>query len=88
MLWLILLLAECALLSYIDKRLWKTYFTPLHFLMVPYLLILLFTLCVAGRYEQYKFYYPSIIQSLWGLPLFAAGDVLIYFLNREIGKKM
>lgn len=88
MLWLILLLAECALLSYIDKRLWKTYFTPLHFLMVPYLLILLFTLCVAGRFGLEKFYYPSLLPWLCGLPLFAAGDVLIYFLNREIGKKM
>lgn len=87
MLWLILLLAECALLSYVDKRLWKTYFTPLHFLMVPYLLILLFTLCVAGRFGLEEFYYPSLLPWIWGLPLFAAGDVLVYFVNRAVGKK-
>lgn len=88
MLWLILLLTECALLSYIDKRLWKTYFTPLHFLMVPYLLILLFTLCVAGRFGLESFYYPSLIPWIWGLPLFAAGDVLIYFLNGAVNKRI
>lgn len=88
MLWLILLLAECALLSYIDKRLWKTYFTPLQFLMVPYLLILLFTLCVAGRFGLEKFYYPSLLPWIWGLPLFVAGDVLTYFLNGAVGKKI
>ena len=88
MLWLILLLAECALLSYIDKRLWKTYFTPLHFLMVPYLLILLFTLCVAGRFGLEKFYYPSLIPWIIGLSLFVVGDVLVYFVNRAVGKKM
>ncbi|MCM1170005.1 MAG: DUF6337 family protein [Bacteroides sp.] len=87
MLWLILLLAECALLSCLDKRLWKTYFTPLHFLMVPYLLVLLFTLCVAGRFGLEKFYYPSLLPWMIGLPLFAAGGVLIHLANRAAGKK-
>lgn len=83
MLWLILLLVECALLSYLDKRLWKTYFTPLHFLMVPYLLILLFTLCVSGRFGLEKFYYPSLLPWIWGLPLFAAGSYGVFFLTRK-----
>lgn len=88
MLWLILLLAECALLSYIDRRLWKTYFTPLHFLMVPYLLILLLTLCVAGRFGFEKFYYPSLVPWIIGLPLFVVGDVLVYFVKGADKKKI
>ncbi len=87
MFWLILLLAECALLSYIDRRLWKTYFTPLHFLMIPYLLILLLTLCVAGRFGLEKFYYPSLLPWIIGLPLFAAGGYGVFFLTRKIKAK-
>ena len=68
---LLILCMEAVLLFLIEKKLWKTILTPLNFLMLPYMLVLGFTLIVSGRWGIADFYYPSLVPWIAGLPLFA-----------------
>lgn len=65
------LLLEFAVLCYIERKAWNTLYTPLNFLMIPYVIILLLSVCIAGRGGFVAFYYPSILVWIVGLPLFA-----------------
>lgn len=80
MVWIFIFLVECGLLSYMDRKVWKSFYTPLHFLMLPYLLVLLFTVCVAGNFGLSPFCYSSIFPWAAGLPFFALGGLCIGFL--------
>lgn len=65
------LLLEFAVLCYLEKKAWNTLYTPLNFLMIPYVIVLLLSVCVAGRGGFVAFYYPSILVWNIGLLLFA-----------------
>lgn len=85
MIWLIVLLLECCLLSYLDRKIWGTFFTPLHFLMVPYVLVLLVTLGFAGHFGLPAFYYPSLLPWIAGLPFFSVAGYGLSYLGRFVG---
>lgn len=76
-LYLILLLLEVFVLTYLEYISWKTIYTPLTCLMLPYLLVLLISIAVAGHFSFVDFYYPSI--GIWtvGLPLFAIPSYIL-----------
>lgn len=77
LLYLVALLIEVALLCYLEYKIWKTVYTPLNFLMLPYLVVLLITIMLAGsRLGFVEFYYPSIF--IWNVGL------LIFFLPSAI----
>lgn len=86
MIWLIVLLLECCLLSYLDRKIWGTFFTPLHFLMVPYVLVVLVTLAFAGNFGLPAFYYPSLLPWIAGLPFFSAAGYGFSFLFGRVGR--
>lgn len=65
------LLLEFAVLCYLEKKAWKTLYTPLNFLMIPYVIVLLLSVCIAGRGGFVAFYYPSIFVWNVGLLLFS-----------------
>lgn len=76
-LYLVAILLEAAVLFYLEYRIWKTVYTPLNFLMLPYLVVLLITIMLAGsRLGFVEFYYPSIF--IWNVGL------LIFFLPSAI----
>ncbi len=78
---LLTLLLEVAVLFYIEKKAWHTYYTPLNFLMIPYVIVLLITASVAGSdFGFVELYYPSIIVWNVGLIIFAIPSFVLSFL--------
>lgn len=76
-LYLVALLIEAAVLFYLECKIWKTVYTPLNFLMLPYVAVLLITIMLAGgKLGFVEFYYPSIF--IWNVGL------LIFFLPSAI----
>mgnify|MGYP003330486641 CR=1 FL=1 len=65
---LLTFLLEVAVLLYIELKAWKTLYTPLIFLMLPYTVILLISIAISGNWGFVDFYYPSIL--FWSVGLF------------------
>ena len=68
---LLILLMEVTLLTWVEYRAWKTFYTPLCTLMLPYTFVLLVTTAIAGNLGYVPFNYDSIWVWIYGLPLFA-----------------
>ena len=68
---LLILLMEVTLLTWVEYRAWKTLYTPLCALMLPYTFVLLVTVCIAGNFGYVAFNYESLWVWIYGLPLFA-----------------
>lgn len=83
------LLFEVTVLFYLEKKAWNTIYTPLNFLMLPYVAVLLITIAVAGsRFGFVEFYYPSILLWIVGLLLFAIPSYLISFVVQKGGRPL
>lgn len=61
-------LIEVAVLFYLEMKAWRTIYTPLVFLLVPYVIVLLVSIAISGNFGFVEFYYPSIL--LWSVGLF------------------
>lgn len=70
-------LIEVLVLLYFELKIWNTWYTPLTFLMLPYTVVLLITICVAGNFAFVDFCYQSILIWLVGLPLFAVPSYVL-----------
>ncbi len=79
----LILIAEAVLLFVIERKMWRTVYTPLNFLMVPYVAVLGLTLLLAGHWGLDAFYYPSLIPWIIGLPLFAMPGWLFFLAERR-----
>lgn len=77
------LLLEVFVLTYLEYLSWKTIYTPLCCLMLPYTVVLLITIAVAGRFGFVDFYYPSIFVWNVGLILFAIPSYLMGMLVKK-----
>ena len=82
MLFVVCLCIEVCVLIYFELKTWKTLYTPLMFLILPYLAILLLTIIVSGKYGFVDFYYPSIILWIIGLPIFAIPSFVLGTLTQ------
>lgn len=71
---------EVAVLFYLEMKAWKTLYTPLNFLMLPYVVILLLTVIVSGRFGFVEFYYPSVLLWSVGLLIFAVPSYVLAFV--------
>ena len=88
-LYLVAILLEAAVLFYLEYRTWKTLYTPLNFVMLPYLIVLLITIMVAGTQLGFvEFYYPSILIWNVGLVIFALPSLVIGGLLTRHGKSV
>lgn len=76
---------EMAVLAFFEYRMWKTLYTPLNFLMLPYAVVLLFCVLVCGNFGVTEFYYPSVILWMVGLLLFALPS---YFFAMSYSKNL
>ena len=77
------LLLEVFVLTYLEYLYWKTIYTPLCCLMLPYTVVLLITIAVAGRFGFVDFHYPSIFVWNVGLILFAIPSYLMGMLVKK-----
>lgn len=84
---LVALFAEIAVLAYFDKKMWGTMYTPLNILMLPYAVVLVFTILVSGNWGIAEFYYPSIMVWMLGLIVFAVPSYIIGYIFRDDIKK-
>lgn len=68
MLIVVSIVLEIMVLGFLELKTWRTVYTPLNFLMFPYLAVLIITLMLAGsKWGFVEFYYPSIL--LWNVSL-------------------
>ena len=80
---LVALFVEIAVLAYFDKKMWGTMYTPLNILMLPYAVVLVLTIVVAGNWGIAEFYYPSIMVWMLGLVVFAIPSYLFGYMFRD-----
>ncbi len=77
-------LLEVVVLFYLEYKAWKTLYTPLIFLMLPYTVVLLISIAISGNFGFVVFYYPSIFLWSAGLLVFALPSfVLAYALQKS-----
>ena len=80
---------EVGVLQYVEYKAWKTLFTPLSFLMLPYLVVLIITLFISGTsFGFVAFYYPSILIWHIGIFLFAIPSFSIAYIMQRKGLQM
>ena len=78
------LLIESGVLMYLEYKAWKTVFTPLSFLLLPYLAVLMVSIAMSGKMDFVEFYYPSIFIWIVGLFFFAIPDfMLVGYANKR-----
>lgn len=89
MIYLVAIFIEAAFLCYMEFKIWRSLYTPLNFLMLPYLIVLLITIMVAGTELGFvEFYYPSIFIWNVGLLIFFLPSVVIGTLITYKGKNV
>ena len=76
-LYVLCLCIEVFVLLYLEIKTWKSLYTPLFFLVLPFILILLLTMVISGRWNFVDFYYPSLILWIVGLPIFAIPSLIL-----------
>ena len=81
---LLILLMEVTVLTWVEYRAWKTFYTPLCTLMLPYTFVLLVTIAIAGNFGYVPFNYDSIWVWIYGLPLFALPSYAFASLMRNV----
>lgn len=79
------LCVEVCVLSYLELKTWRTLYTPLMFLMLPYVVILALTIAVSGKFGFVEFCYPSILFWIVGLPIFAIPSFALGALMQRSG---
>ena len=80
---LLILLMEVTVLTVLEYRAWRTFYTPLCVLMLPYTFVLLVTICISGNFGYVAFNYESIWVWIYGLPLFALPSYAIATLVNQ-----
>jgi len=83
---LLTLFIEVGVLFYLEQKAWNTLYTPLVFLMLPYVAVLIITILVSGHWGIVDFYYPSIVIWIVGLLLFAIPSHILGFVMQRNGK--
>lgn len=68
---LISYLAEVLLLFFLEWKIWKSVYTPLNILMLPYTAVMLISISAIKPFHFYPFYYDSILVWSVGLLFFA-----------------
>ena len=85
---LLTLFIEVGVLLYLELKAWNTFYTPLVFLMLPYVAVLMITIFVSGHWGFVEFYYPSIVIWIVGLLLFAVPSHFLGFIMQKNGKQV
>lgn len=84
----VVLFAEVLLFAAIEKRLWRTLYTPLNCLMLPYAAVLAICLAIDGKMGFQEFYYPSIWVWVVGLAVFFVPSFFLGMLYNAASRGM
>lgn len=76
-------LIEVAVLFYLEIKAWNTLYTPLIFLMLPYVIVLLISIAISGNFGFVEFHYPSILLWSVGLLIFALPSYVLAFILQK-----
>lgn len=68
---------EIAVLAFFEYKMWRTMYTPLNLLMLPYAVMLMVTILASGTMDIVDFYYPSMLLWMLGLLLFAIPSFML-----------
>lgn len=79
---------EIAVLLYVEKKAWRTLYTPLNLLMLPYAIILLLSIAISGNFGFVDFYYPSILLWSIGLLIFAIPSYTFAYIIQKNQKPL
>lgn len=79
---LLLFLLEVIILFKVERVLWKTYYTPLNFLMIPYTIVMLINVFLPASLDFIPFYFPSILVWAVGLLVFFIPSLLLSFVSQ------
>lgn len=82
----LLFLAEVVVFTYFEYKAWRTIYTPLCCLMLPYTIVLLTTVAIAGDFGFVEFNYQSIWVWIYGLPFFALPSYALSAFQKYCGK--
>ena len=85
---LLSLLIEAGVLLFLEVKAWNTLYTPLAFLMLPYVAVLLITIAISGHLGFVEFYYPTILYWSAGLLCFAIPSYVLGFTMQKHGKSV
>ena len=85
---LISFLTEAAVLAYVERKAWNSLYTPLNFLLLPYLVVLTTSILISGKFDFIEFYYPSILIWSAGLLLFAIPSIAIAAVTQRNGTEL
>lgn len=80
---LVALYVEIGVLAYCDWKMWRTMYTPLNMLMLPYAFMLTVTLLCCGNFGVAEFYYPSLLVWMVGLVIFAVPSFIFGLAFRD-----
>lgn len=83
----IFLVTEVCVFAWLELKLWKTLYTPLCFLMFPYMLVLISSIIIVNYNHLYPFYSESIFVWILGLLFFAVPSWVTAYLysgNRNL----
>lgn len=78
-------IVEIFVLMYLEYKAWKTIYTPLFFLILPFTAILLITVCISEELGFVPFYYPSLLIWCGGLLVFAIPSMIFSSLCAKAG---
>ena len=85
---LLTFLLEVAVLLYCEFKAWKSLYTPITFLILPYVVILALTIVISGRYGFVEFYYPSMMLWIVGLLIFSIPSIVLAYLMQCSGHSL
>jgi len=78
---------EVFVLCYFEAKIWRSFFTPLFFLMIPYSIVLIVTVLLSGNsvIGLKELYYPSILIWCVGLFIFSIPSYALGYANMRKG---
>lgn len=84
-LFVLCLCVEVCVLLFLEIKTWKTIYTPLTFLILPFMLIVALTIGASGQLGFVNFYYPSLMLWIVGLPIFAIPSFVLGVFMQRVG---
>lgn len=80
----VLLVVEIGVFCFFEHKLWKTFYTPLNFLMLPFIIIFILTIPISKNFGFVDIYYPSLLLWIIGLPFFFIPSFVLGTLSQKI----
>ncbi len=81
----IIFFIEVLLILSLEKKMWKTYFTPTFFLTIPFTIVWFFTLIFSEKLGFFKLFTPALIIWIIGILFFWIPSFIICIIIHKLG---